>query len=148
MSELQFEGEELGLIDGNSFVSSGTNVFDISMMVQSKTASVTFTLPPTYPDDIPQLSAELVGVSGHQTRDFPHRTATKHGWVWDDLIFGLGKRLISFLALLQSDLREARTHHPDAVLGRSIFVVSGRIQWRTGIRTKQSGETADRATII
>jgi hypothetical protein len=70
MAEAGLEAEELGLIYGNSFVPRAPNVLEISILVREKTAIVTFTLPPTYPDELPQITAEIAGITGRQLEEF------------------------------------------------------------------------------
>jgi hypothetical protein len=81
MTDAGLEAEELGLIYGNGFVPRSPNVLEISILVREKTATVTFTLPPGYPDDPPQIAAEIAGIAGHQLRDFLREQAQTMGGV-------------------------------------------------------------------
>jgi hypothetical protein len=79
MTKVDFalEHEELGLIYGNSLVPKAPNVLQISFFVGARTAAVTFTVPPAYPETIPEVSAEVSGMTGAPLEKFLRQQASK-----------------------------------------------------------------------
>jgi hypothetical protein len=70
MVDIRLETEELGLIYGNSLVVKSPDVLEVAILVNGKSASVTFSIPRAYPDEIPRITADIAGVSGAPLEKF------------------------------------------------------------------------------
>ena len=64
MNNFELEKEELALIYGDNYKSQSKNVISINISALGRNATVTFTVPENYPDQIPEVEAKIEGSSG------------------------------------------------------------------------------------
>jgi hypothetical protein len=70
MVDIRLETEELGLIYGNGLVVKSPDVLSVAVLVNGKSASITFSIPESYPDEVPGITADITGVSGAPLEKF------------------------------------------------------------------------------
>ena len=64
MNNFELEKEELALIYGDNYKTIDKNSVSVSIAIQGRNGTVTFTVPEKYPDEIPTIKAKIEGASG------------------------------------------------------------------------------------
>ncbi|KAH0789113.1 RWD domain-containing protein 1 isoform X2 [Histomonas meleagridis] len=75
MNSFEIEKEELSLIYENNYICKSQNVVVIKPSIGMKHATLTFTVPENYPNEVPSIHAELEGISGEGLEKFLNSAA-------------------------------------------------------------------------
>jgi hypothetical protein len=116
------EHEELGLIYGNGLVTKAANILQISFLVGARSAAVNFTVPPDYPNAIPDVSAEISGMAGDPLEKFlKQQAATMLGLPM--LAYLVGEARDFLAGVSDKEIMEQQEHVTQTPFSRERFLL-------------------------